>query len=85
MGELSKLNNIGECVEEQLNQVGIYTLEDLQLIGAKEAWLRIQSIDESACIHRLQALEGAILGVRKTLLSEEKKQELREFYREHKI
>ncbi len=85
MGELSNLNNIGERVEEQLNQVGIYTLEDLQLIGAKEAWLRIQSIDESACIHRLQALEGAIFGVRKTLLPEVKKQELREFYREHKI
>ncbi len=85
MGELSKLNNIGERVEEQLNQVGIYTLEDLQLIGAKEAWLRIQSIDESACIHRLQALEGAILGVRKTLLPEEKKNELKEFYRNHKL
>lgn len=85
MGELSKLNNIGERVEEQLNQVGIYTLEDLQLIGAKEAWLRIQSIDESACIHRLQAWEGAILGVRKTLLPEEKKNELKEFYRNHKL
>ncbi len=85
MGELSKLNNIGERVEEQLNQVGIYSEEELQLIGAKEAWLRIQSIDESACIHRLQALEGAILGVRKTVLPEEKKNELKEFYRNHKL
>jgi DNA transformation protein len=85
MGELSKLNNIGERVEEQLNQVGIYSEEELQLIGAKEAWLRIQSIDESACIHRLLALEGAICGVKKTVLPEEKKNELKEFYRNHKI
>ncbi len=85
MGELSKLNNIGERVEEQLNQVGIYSEEELQLIGAKEAWLRIQSIDESACIHRLLALEGAICGVKKTVLPEEKKNELKEFYRNHKL
>ena len=32
MGELSKLPNIGKIVEEQLNQVGIYTEEQLSLI-----------------------------------------------------
>lgn len=62
MGELSKLPNIGKVVEEQLNQVGIFTEEELKSVGAKQAWLKIQQIDESACIHRLMALEGAILG-----------------------
>ena len=61
-------------------QVGIYTEEDLKSIGAEQAWLKIQQIDESACIHRLLALEGAIQGVKKTLLSEERKKELKEFY-----
>ena len=56
MGELSKLPNIGKTVEEQLNQVGINTVDELKSIGAKEAWPKIQKIDESACIHRLMAL-----------------------------
>ena len=64
MGELAKLPNIGKKVEEQLIQVGIASADDLKRIGAKEAWLKIQEIDESACIHRLMALEGAIQGVK---------------------
>lgn len=35
MGELSKLPNIGKVVEEQLNQVGIFTEEELNS-GGKE-------------------------------------------------
>lgn len=58
MGELSKLPNIGAKVEEQLNAVNIFTYEDLQKLGAEKAWLMIQGIDPSACIHRLLALEG---------------------------
>lgn len=84
MGELSKLPNIGKVVEEQLNQVGIMTEEDLKLAGAEQAWLKIQEIDESACINRLLALEGAIQGVKKTLLSDERKAELKDFYNWHK-
>ena len=85
MGELSRLLNIGSTVEEQLNQVGIVTEEDLRSEGAEQAWLKIQEIDESACIHRLLALEGAIQGVKKTMLSNEVKAELKSFYQEHKI
>lgn len=36
------------------------------------------------CIHRLMALEGAILGVKKTMLSDEVKADLKEFYQQHK-
>ena len=54
-------------------------------IGAKEAWLKIQKIDESACIHRLMALEGAIRGVKKTMLPDEVKADLKEFYQRKKM
>ena len=54
------------------------------MLGAKAAWLKIQEIDESACIHRLMALEGAIQGVKKTMLSDETKADLKEFYKEHR-
>lgn len=80
MGKLSKLPNIGSVVEEQLNQVGITTYEQLKEIGSKQAWLKIRAIDFSACIHRLYALEGAIEGIKKSQLSKVKKEELKEFY-----
>lgn len=85
MGELSKLPNIGEKVEEQLNAVDIFTYDDLKKLGAENAWLKIQSIDKSACIHRLLALEGALQGVPKKLLPEDRKAELKIFYEEHKL
>ena len=85
MGELSKLPNIGEKVEEQLNAVDIFTYGDLKKFGAENAWLKIQSIDKSACIHRLLALEGALQGVPKKLLPEDRKAELKNFYEEHKL
>ncbi|MGB4660026.1 MAG: TfoX/Sxy family protein [Mobilitalea sp.] len=80
MGELAKLQNIGAVVEEQLNEVGITTYEQLKEIGSKQAWLRIKAIDDSACINRLYALEGAIQRIPKTDLSIEIKAELKEFY-----
>ncbi len=85
MGALSKLPNIGEKVEEQLNEVGIFDYETLCKVGAQEAWLKIQSIDSSVCIHRLMALEGAICGVKKSELPAEKKAELKNFYHAHKM
>lgn len=85
MGELSKLPNIGKVVEEQLNEAGIKTYEDLKSAGAEGAWLRIQEHDPSACIHRLLALEGAIQGMKKTFLPEERKAELKKFYNDHKL
>lgn len=84
MGKLSKLPNIGKEVETQLNIIGVFTYDELKDIGTEQAWLRIQEIDTSACIHRLLALEGAIQGVRKTDLPQQRKAELRDFYNWHK-
>ena len=80
MGILSDLPNIGEVVEKQLNDVGITTYEKLKECGSKQAWLEIRAIDPSACIHRLYALEGAILGIKKNQLSTETKTELKRFF-----
>ncbi len=84
MEKLSDLPNIGKEVERQLNQVGIMNKEDLENTGSTEAWLKIQAIDPSACIHRLMALEGAIQGIKKTELSEKDKKYLKDFYQQHK-
>ncbi|AUN04291.1 TfoX/Sxy family protein [Clostridium botulinum] len=84
MGELLKLPNIGKEVERQLNKVGIFTYDELKDIGTEQTWLKIQEIDASACIHRLLALEGAIQGVKKTALSQERKADLKDFYNWYK-
>ena len=60
------------------------SIDKLKQMGSKSAWLKIQEIDESACIHRLLALEGAIQGVKKTMLSDEVKADLKEFYQWHR-
>ena len=80
MGELSKLPNIGKVLEKQLNDVGINTVDDLINLGSKEAWLKIKEIDDSACLNRLMALEGAIQNIRWHNLSEEDKDNLRNLY-----
>ena len=85
MGALSKLPNIGKNVEEQLNQEGINTVDELAKAGSKEAWLRILEIDESACINRLMALEGAIRGIKKNMLPDEVKADLKAFYQKNKM
>lgn len=85
MNTLSDLPNIGAIVAKQLEEVGITSYEQLKQVGSKEAWLRIQIIDASACIHRLYALEGAIRGIKKTLLPPEVKEDLKHFYEQHKL
>lgn len=72
-------------VEGQLEQVGIHTEQDLRSVGAKQAWLKTQVIDPSACIHRLLALEGAIRGVKKAELPTDVEADLKAFYQWHKI
>lgn len=84
MEKLSLLPNIGTELERQLNEIGVTTYEQLKEQGAEGAWLKILAIDSSACANRLYALEGAINGIPKKLISDEKKVELKEFYKWHK-
>lgn len=85
MGELRNLPNIGPVLEQQLQQIGICTCRQLQELGSEQAWLRIQAVDASACLHRLLALEGAVCGVKKAQLTTQRKAELKAFYQQHKL
>ena len=84
MDELQKLDNIGPKIAEQLNAVGIYTYDELVSAGSKEAWLRIRTIDPSACVNRLMSLEGAIQQLRWHDLPEADKAHLKVFYQAYK-
>ena len=85
MSAMTDLPNIGPKLEAQLAQAGICTPESLRDVGAEDAWLRIQALDPSACLHRLTALEGAVRGVPKAQLPKDRKDALRAFYQAHKL
>lgn len=81
MSELSKLPNVGRVLEENLLAVGIETPEQLEEVGAKEAFLRIRlQRDPGACLHMLYGIQGAIEGIPDKLLSTDTKQELKAFF-----
>ena len=77
---LTQLPNIGNVVAEKLIQVGITSPQELLEVGSEQAFIRIQTIDETACFSMLQGLEGAVQGIRWHGLSSEKKLELKHFF-----
>lgn len=85
MSGMTDLPNIGPKLTEQLARAGIITPEALRQVGAENAWLRIQAFDPSACLLRLAALEGAVQGVPKAQLPQDRKDALKAFYQAHKL
>ena len=54
-------------------------------MGARQAWRQIRALaDPGICLSALQALEGAVRGVRWHDLPAEAKQELKAFYQAEK-
>jgi DNA transformation protein len=72
--------NIGKVAEKLLLQSGIDTPDKLNAVGSKEAFLKIRQIDPTACLHMLYGLEGAIQGIKDSGLSQEVKNELKDFF-----
>ena len=62
--ELRQLPNIGKVLGEKLILVGIENANQLKNIGAENAFIRLKSVDNDACINMLCAIEGAIQGIR---------------------
>jgi DNA transformation protein len=83
--DLTTLPNIGKVIAARLREVGIETPEDLKAIGSENAFIRLKTVDEGACINELLGLEGAIQGVRDHDLDENRKAELKVFYKMTRI
>lgn len=81
MSTLQKLPNIGKVAEALLLDSGVSTPEELISLGSKEAFLRIRLQDQTACLHMLYGLEGAVQGIPDTRLSDETKQDLKAFFK----
>lgn len=82
---LTQMPNIGKVVAEKLIQVGITTPEELRALGIEQTFIRLQTIDETACFSMLQGLEGAVQGIRWHNLPKERKEELKVFMRMRRI
>lgn len=83
--ELTFLPNIGKVVAKQLKDIGINTASELKSVGSENAFLRLQAIDEGACINLLMGLEGAIQGIRWDNLDESCKTNLRVFHKQSQM
>ena len=82
MNRLTDLPNIGPELAEHLEKAGIPSPEALREAGAETAFLRIRTqVDSTACLHELEALAGAVEGVRKSLLPPDRKAELKAWFR----
>ena len=78
--DLTTLPNIGKVLADKLKVIGIDTVEKLQSIGSEDAFIKLKTIDNEACINSLCALEGAIQGIRWHNLDKYRKDELRMFF-----
>ena len=78
--ELKKLPNIGPELSRLLEQTEIRDAEELRALGTEEAFLRLKAQDNTACFHKLTAIEGAVQNMKKSEISPERKAELRRFF-----
>lgn len=82
MKSLTDSPNIGDTLAEKLEDIGITTMEELRRTGSKEILSRLASKDRNGvCLLMLYALEGAAQGIRWHGLSQERKDELKAFYK----
>jgi DNA transformation protein len=72
--------NIGKELSDRLLSAGINSIEELKSLGSENAFIRIRTIDPSACLNMLFALEGAIQDIRWHNLDISRKKELKDFF-----
>ncbi|MDX7987707.1 TfoX/Sxy family DNA transformation protein [Xenorhabdus sp. 12] len=73
---LKDLPNLGIALERQLWKVGISKVEELRMLGAKVAYLKLQQHRKKSSISLLLALAGAIEGCHVAVLPEQLREEL---------
>ena len=85
MTELTSLRNIGKEIAKKLKSVGIETADELKEVGSKEAYMRLKSKYPKVCLVHLYTLEGAVTDTCYNKLSDEVKQNLKNYNNSLKI
>lgn len=76
-----KARNIGPAIARRLHEIGVYSLADLQAMGAVNAYKAIQQKYPGKTIpvcYYLYSFEGALLDVHWDAVPEKRKKELRD-------
>lgn len=79
MTELISMRNIGKEMERKLKSIGVCSSGELKRMGSKEAFLRLKMRYPSICAVYIYTLQGAIDDIDYNRLSEETKQDLKQF------
>ncbi len=58
---LSDLPNIGPRSQEWLNAIGLYTLVELENVGAVETYRQLRELDFPVTLNLVYAIQGAIM------------------------
>ena len=66
-------------MESKLKSIGIYSAEELMQTGSKEAFFRLKVRYPNVCLVYLYALQGAINNIGYNQLSDDIKQDLKNF------
>lgn len=61
VARLSELQNIGPKSEAWLNEIGVFTLTDLEKIGPIKAYRQIKASGHNASLNLAYAIQGAII------------------------
>ena len=81
MSNLTELPNIGTELAKRLELIGVNSKEKLFALGTEKVFIKLKTIYPDACHSQLYAIEGAIQGIRWHKLTDERKNELKEFFR----
>ena len=79
--KVEELQNIGNTIAKRLNQIGVYTEDDLRAIGPVDAHKKIRDAYPKARLplcYYLFSFEGALQGKRWDSIGEKRKEELKE-------
>ncbi|WP_340622040.1 TfoX/Sxy family DNA transformation protein [Xenorhabdus siamensis] len=79
---LKDLPNLGIALERQLWKVGISKVEELRVLGAKAAYLKLQRNRKKMSVNVLLALAGAIEGCHVAVLPEKLRHDLLLWHKE---
>lgn len=79
---IKDLPNLGVILEKRLSQIGVNQVEELRLIGAKACYLKLMRNHNLKNSELLLSLAGAIVGCHRSVLPNQLKTELLDWYDE---
>ncbi len=75
--KIAQLPNLGPASEKWLNEVGLFTLKDLERVGSVEAFLLVEEEGGRPSLNLLWAIEGALQDMPWEMIPPEVKAELK--------